>query len=181
VGEVWKTFLKGSAGDDGQTPILGGGGFLRALCANLTTETLETIAKRIVHRGGTMQDQVRALISGSAKALNSGLEGFTARQIVLAETPIAAVLEGKTIKDQIAELVDGYSLDKAVAGAVKRDALTDMLLRNFELEPGETLAHLVGAVTRLHESRLPVLAISQVEQAAGLMARDLAGRAQRGA
>ena len=54
---------------------------------------------------------------------------------------------------------------------VKRDALVQMLLTGHAHEPGDTVADVVNAVTRLHESKLPVHRVSAVQARAGELAK----------
>ena len=65
--------------------------------------------------------------------------------------------------------------DLAKAAGIKRDALVQMLLQSHSHEPGESLADVVNAVTRMHRERVPARLVANVEAVAGVIARDLAG------
>jgi hypothetical protein len=177
VGEVWKAGLKGGSRDDGTGSAWNSGAFWRAICCNLTTEVLETARSRQRHRGDHVATAFRAQLQAAMTALRPALDQFRDRWAVLADTPAVNVLGGVDVAEAIARMVDQQKGLRDAAG-VKRDALVAMLLQSHSVEGGESLADVVNAVTRLHESKLPVRRVAAVEAQAGLLARTFADAAR---
>ena len=175
VGEVWKAGLRGGSKDDGTGSAWNSGAFWRAICCNLTTEVLETSRSRQRHRGEHVAERFRVQLFSAWKAMGPAFDTFRNRWTVLAETMATDVLGGDSVADAIANLVDQ---DKGLqrAAGIKRDALVAMLLQSHSNEPGDSLADVVNAVTRLHDSRLAIPARAAVEEHAGLMVMDFADR-----
>ena len=180
VGEVWKVGLKGGTGDNGGTGsrYRGFGGFWRTVCRNLTTEELAAVDRlHQRHRGEGVADKIREQIRTGWDALRPAFEQFSNRWEVLNQTAAVDLFGGSDVAEAIAEMVaktkQGNALVKA--SEIERDALVQMLLHTHSAEPGETVADVVNAVTRLHESRVPARCIAAVESVAGSMAREWSG------
>ena len=181
VGEVWKMGFKGSTGDSGGSGhrYNGMGAAFRAICCNLTTETLETASLHQRHRGHHVADKIRENIRDGWAMLRPWFAEFAGRWEVLANTSALDVLGGADMAEAIERLVvkTKHGGDLAKAAGIKRDALVQMLLQSHSHEPGESLADVVNAVTRMHRERVPARLVANVEAVAGVMARDLAGGA----
>ena len=180
VGEVWKVGLKGGTGDNGGTggSYRGFGGFWRVICRNLTTEELDAVERlRQRHRGDGVADKIREQIREGWAALRPAFEQFSGRWEVLNRTAAVDLFGGADMAEAIAAMVAKTTHGKALvkASEVERDALVQMLLHTHSAEPGETVADVVNAVTRLHESRVPARCIAAVESVAGDMAREWSG------
>jgi hypothetical protein len=175
VGEVWKAGLRGGSKDDGTGSAWNSGAFWRAICCNLTTEVLETSRSRQRHRGQHVSERFRVQLLEAWKAMGPAFDTFRNRWTVLADTAATDILGGDSVTDAIANLVDQ---DKGLRDAVgiKRDALVAMLLQSHSNDPGDSLADVVNAVTRLHEAKLTIPARAAVEAHAGVMVMDFAGR-----
>ena len=176
VGEVWKVGLKGSTRDDASGSVKGGGMFWRALCCNLTTEELAAELMSQRHRGddAAMVEKSRTRLAAQWAAVGPAVERFSDRWGRLKSTKATDVIGGEDVRDAIALLVKGDT-DLVKAAGVERDALVQMLLQGHAHEPGETLADVVNAVTRLHEAKLPAANLAAVEEHAGMLARNWAG------
>jgi hypothetical protein len=179
VGEVWKMGFKGSTGDAGGSGhrYQGMGAAFRAICCNLTTEELETAGLHQRHRGGNVADKIRQNIREGWGSLAPWFAEFANRWEVLSNVAAVDVLGGADMAEAIERLVvkTKHGKDLAAASGIKRDALVQVLLQSHSHEPGESLADVVNAVTRMHRERVPARLVSKVEAVAGLMARDLAG------
>ena len=180
VGEVWKVGLKGGTGDNGGTGsrYRGFGGFWRTVCRNLTTEELAAVDRlHQRHRGEGVADKIREQIRVGWDALRPAFEQFSNRWEVLNQTAAVDLFGGADVAEAIAEMVAKTTHGKALvkASEIERDALVQMLLHTHSAEPGETVADVVNAVTRLHESRVPARCIAAVESVAGSMAREWSG------
>lgn len=175
VGEVWKAGLRGGSKDDGTGSAWNSGAFWRAICCNLTTEVLETSRSRQRHRGQHVAEAFRVQLLEAWKAMGPAFDTFRNRWTVLADTAATDILGGDSVADAIANLVDQ---DKGLRDAVgiKRDALVAMLLQSHSSDPGDSLADVVNAVTRLHEAKLAIPARAAVEAHAGVMVMDFANR-----
>ena len=175
VGEVWKAGLKGGSRDDGKGSAWTLGALLRALCVNLTTEELETSRSRQRHRGHSVGLNHRIQLRRAWDAVQPAMEAFSSRWTILAQTDATEVLGGSDVREAIIRLVDS---DKGLrdAAAVKRDALVQMLLTGLDADEtaDESVASVVNAVTRLHESKLPVHRVSAVQARAGELAQHWA-------
>jgi len=170
VGEVWKAGLKGGSRDDGKGSAWVLGALLRALCCNLTTEELETSRSRQRHRGHSVGINHRTQLRRAWQAVEPAMDAFASRWTTLAQTDATEVLGGDTVVEAIERLVASDKELRDAAG-VKRDALVQMLLTGHAHEPGDTVADVVNAVTRLHESKLPVHRVSAVQARAGELAK----------
>jgi len=181
VGEVWKAGLKGGSRDDGKGSAWTLGALLRALCVNLTTEELETSRSRQRHRGHSVGLNHRIQLKRAWAAVQPAMEAFSSRWTILAQTDATEVLGGSDVREAIARLVDS---DKSLrdAAAVKRDALVQMLLAGLDADEtaDESVATVVNAVTRLHESKLPVHRVSAVQARAGELAKHWAQEVANG-
>lgn len=179
VGEVWKMGFKGSTGDAGGSGhrYHGRGAAFRAICCNLTTEELETAGLHQRHRGGNVAEKIRQNIREGWGGLAPWFSEFANRWEVLSNVAAVDVLGGADMAEAIERLVvkTKHGKDLVAASGIKRDALVQVLLQSHSHEPGESLADVVNAVTRLHRERVPARLVSKVEAVAGVMARDLAG------
>ena len=178
VGEVWKVGLSGGTGDAAQRKYNSRGGFWRVLCRNLTTEQLDLDGGNRIHRGDAdaVAADVARLIREQWAAVGPAFAQFGARWEVLNQTAAVDLFGGDTVTEAIermvAKTVQGSALVKAAA--VKRDSVVEMLLQGLRAEPGESVAAVVNAVTRMHESALPAQRVEQVQAVAGRMTRDWA-------
>jgi len=179
VGEVWKAGLKGGSRDDGKGSAWVLGALLRALCCNLTTEELETSRSRQRHRGHSVGINHRAQLRRAWQAVEPAMDAFASRWTTLAQTDATDVLGGDTVVEAIERLVASDKELRDAAG-VKRDALVQMLLAGHAHEPGDTVADVVNAVTRLHESKLPVHRVSAVQARAGELTKAWASEVANG-
>ena len=173
VGEVWKAGLKGGSRDDGKGSAWTLGALLRALCVNLTTEELETSRSRQRHRGHSVGLNHRIQLRRAWDAVQPAMEAFSSRWTILAQPAATEVLGGVNVVEAIERLVASDKELRDAAG-VKRDALVQLLLTGHAHEPGDTVADVVNAVTRLHEAKLPVHRVSAVQARAGELAKHWA-------
>tara|TARA_R100001086_G_scaffold75575_4_gene36614 strand:+ start:3917 stop:5632 length:1716 start_codon:yes stop_codon:yes gene_type:complete len=179
VGEFWKVGFKGSTGDAANKPSRGGGFAVRVECMNgiLMSADIDPFNQR--HRGSRQEvaDKIREAIRESWENLQPVWAGFSNRWEVMADTAAVDVFGGVDVADAIAAMVAKTTEGKALvkASEVERDALVQMLLHTHSAEPGETVADVVNAVTRLHESKLPVARVAAVEAVAGRMVEAWSG------
>jgi len=180
VGEFWKVGFKGSTGDAANKSSKGGGFAVRVECMNgiLMSADLDPFHQR--HRGKSSREvaeKIREAIRESWENLQPMWAGFSNRWEVMADTAAVDLFGGVDVADAIAAMVAKTTEGKALvkASEVERDALVQMLLHTHSAEPGETVADVVNAVTRLHESRLPVARVAAVEAVAGRMVDAWAG------
>lgn len=148
VGDVFQVFVNGRTRDNGTMSFRGGGGALRILCINCTVGTAEAddVIRRI-HRG-EMVDFIGAVRANIANVAE-GFKVFASAWQTLRGVDVNTVeLWGKTFPDVPAALdymVKAGKLDVAV----KKTVLLEHMLKGYSMEPGETLADLVNAVTRV--------------------------------
>jgi len=179
VGEFWKVGFKGSTGDAANKSSKGGGFAVRVECMNgiLMSADMDPFNQR--HRGSRQEvaEKIREAIRESWQNLQPMWTGFANRWEVMADTAAVDLFGGVDVADAIAAMVAKTTEGKALvkASEVERDALVQMLLHTHSAEPGETVADVVNAVTRLHESRLPVARVAAVEAVAGRMVDAWAG------
>lgn len=179
VGEFWKVGFRGSTGDAANKSSRGGGFAVRVECMNgiLMSADLDPFNQR--HRGSRQEvaEKIREAIRESWENLQPMWAGFSNRWEVMADTAAVDLFGGVDVADAIAAMVAKTTEGKALvkASEVERDALVQMLLHTHSAEPGETVADVVNAVTRLHESRLPVARVAAVEAVAGRMVEAWAG------
>ena len=179
VGEFWKVGFKGSTGDAANKSSRGGGFAVRVECMNgiLMSAGIDPFNQR--HRGSRQEvaDKIREAIRESWENLQPVWTGFANRWEVMADTAAVDVFGGIDVADAIAAMVAKTTEGKALvkASEVERDALVQMLLHTHSAEPGETVADVVNAVTRLHESKLPVARVAAVEAVAGRMVEAWSG------
>lgn len=174
AGDVFKGGFRLRTADDASSSIRGGGLAYRNLCLNLiivATETSDLF--RRIHRGSV--GDVAASVREAAERVVTAFDAFAGDWGKLRQTDIAKVeVYGTTyssVPDALTGLVDAGRIDLAVA----RDTAVEWLLSGYEAEPGDTLADLINAVTRLHAiEKVPAYAVERAEDAAGLLARDLA-------
>ncbi|NIP92562.1 MAG: hypothetical protein GWO24_03465, partial [Akkermansiaceae bacterium] len=136
VGEVYSLYLRGSTRDDGTSSVWSGGGFLRAICVNLTTEDLKLNRKRTVHRGKRTGTTVREQIEATARALHAAFPAFGQRTEILAQTDASMLYETQhgTLREAIVAMVDSRPSLREAAAGIKRDALVQGLLINASAE-----------------------------------------------
>ena len=180
VGEVWKVGFTGSTADDGTGAFNLGGSFWRAVCRNLTSAQLDTAKLRRIHRGNvtTLDAQISAVIQLSQEAFAP----FRDKWELLSETPATTVLGGASLREAIANLVDGDAALRIAAAGIKRDALVEGLLANVVAGAEDTddvlsLAAVVNAVTRYHTQRVPVTVTRSLEDHAGILVNRFADAA----
>jgi hypothetical protein len=174
AGDVFKGGFRLRTADDASSSIRGGGLAYRNLCLNLiivATETSDLF--RRIHRGSV--GDVAASVREAATRVIGAFDAFADDWGRLRTTDITKVeVYGTTyssVPDALTGLVDAGRIDLAVA----RDTAVEWLLSGYEAEPGETLADLINAVTRIHSvEKVPAYAVERAEDAAGLLARDLA-------
>jgi hypothetical protein len=172
--DVFKGGFRLRTADDASSSIRGGGLAYRNLCLNLiivATETSDLF--RRIHRGSV--GDVAASVREAAERVVTAFDAFAGDWGKLRQTDIAKVevygVTYSSVPDALTGLVDAGRIDLAVA----RDTAVEWLLSGYEAEPGETLADLINAVTRIHSvEKVPAYAVERAEDAAGLLARDLA-------
>jgi hypothetical protein len=123
------------------------------------------------HSGSTarLDEEVARVIAES----EVHMQGFGSAWGVLRRTKASDVLGVETIEEQVAEIA---KLTGDVD--VHRDVMVEMLLSNWNDEPGDTVADLVNAVTRTHlYNEINRHQLEQIEQSAGRLVPVLAQRA----
>lgn len=160
----------------------------RLVCKNGMMGFGPGTVERIVHRGNRA-----AMVARLATAIRSTATQASAvvdRFVALRETSLASLLV--TPSDDGAANV--LAIMRAIAGSpddertpflpvvaspaglvmptdgIARDVLVEQLLSAFGREPGDTLADVVNAVTRLHTERVPVPVVRIAEEHAGMLA-----------
>lgn len=180
VGDVFRVAIGGRTNDTGSGSFRSWGGFVRAICVNLTIADLTAELKRHVHRGSvdTISQQIRDTLS----AARDGFAPFGTAWGILKETPIATALTSLDVDIEEgatgpAAWFDALASHTALVDTgIARDVLVEALLSGYAAEPGETAEALVNAVTRLYTSR--ALDVYQAERAAiagGALVAILAG------
>lgn len=191
AGDVFKLGARVTSDDSG------GGAIRIALlvwrngCYNLIVVTVsKATMARIVHKGDR-RSMIVAVQRGIATVMQAGAPmlsrwGYlrTRKLSDLIESPSMApavnlrtlmyglVGDTKAIEDRgLPTLRPGaIPVDGVIDTAgIERDAIVEMLLRGHAAEPGDSLADVVNAVTRLHREKVPVPVLRSAENAAGVL------------
>lgn len=173
AGDVFKGGFRLRTSDDASGAIRGGGLAYRNLCLNLiiiATETSDLF--RRIHRGAV--GDIESAVVEAAKRTRAAFEGFGPLWGKMRQTEIGKVeVYGRSyssVTDALTGLVDSGKVDLAVA----RDTAVEWLLAGYDAEPGDSLADLLNAVTRVHSlEKVPAFVAERAEDAAGILMRDL--------
>jgi hypothetical protein len=166
VGDVLRVGVAGSTADAANGGFRVSMAATRILCVNLTIADAYLAAFRRAHRGNL--DGVVNEIAATVKAVPEAFAVFARDWKVTRAADVAKVtLFGKTYKDvpaALAGLVEAGEIDAGTA----RDATVEALLNAYTVEPGDTLADLLNAVTRAaHEAEWNEFQRAALEHAAG--------------
>jgi hypothetical protein len=190
AGDVFKLGARVSTADDGGGAIKVCLAVWRNGCYNLIVVTVtKATVESIVHKGDR-RTMIGNLQRGIRKVMDAG-KPFLTRWGYLRDRAIADLVENPSANHEInaravfAGLVgtdpnDVAHLPTLIANAIpkganldpvaiERDVLAESLFRSFSAEPGDTLADLVNAVTRLHREPVPVPVIRQAEDVGGIL------------
>ena len=173
AGDVFKVSTVLKTNDSGQGGIRLVSSYLRNLCLNLIIlDKGEQVLFSKAHRGDL--SNIAPMLRAGIKKADSMWDHFRDRwKILRKENAVSAlqrigirppknrpVTETKHIFDVLA--------DEISAPGIRRDVMVEMLLSSFEKEPGDSLADVVNAVTRLHQRELiPVAHRETIESQAG--------------
>ncbi len=159
----------------------------RLVCSNGMMGFGPGTSERIVHRGNrdSMVARLVDAITSTASQAQSVVDSFVA----LRETTIASLFvepSTDTLANvrAVANLITGtvdetadlpvtmpdVDLPPMATEGIERDVLVEALLSAWGREPGDTLADIVNAVTRLHSERVPVPVLRAAEEYAGQLA-----------
>lgn len=182
AGDVFKVGASVRSNDTGGGAIVVSFGYWRNLCLNMGILDVRSMpAVRIVHRGETADLGVR-LVRGLRTVLGYA-QPFVTRWSGLRAQPVADVIENASasaetnvravfsalagIENETLPLLRPGALPEGVSvDGIARDALVESLLSGWKSEPGDSLADVVNAVTRLHTARVPVPVLRSAERAA---------------
>lgn len=195
AGDVFKLGARISTSDDGGGAVRVALLVWRNGCYNLivVTCTQATLA-RVVHRGdrsamvAAVQRGVRRVLDAGAPMLQRWgyMRGRPVTSVIAnpsgdTATNVRALLaEFAGIRKQDKDGLPTDGLPTLIAGAIpdgvmldpagiERDVLCEMLFRGWSAEPGDTLADVTNAVTRLHREPIPVGLLRSAEEAAGTL------------
>jgi hypothetical protein len=173
AGDVFKVSTVLKTNDSGQGGIRLVSSYLRNLCLNLIIlDKGEQVLFSRAHRGDL--SNIAPMLRAGIKKADAMWDHFRDRwKILRKENAVSAlqrigirppknrpVTETKHIFDVLA--------DNITVPGIRRDAMVEMLLSSFDKEPGDSLADVVNAVTRLHQRELiPVVHREDIESQAG--------------
>jgi hypothetical protein len=166
VGDVLRVGVAGSTADAANGGFRVSMAATRILCVNLTIADAYLAAFRRAHRGNL--DGVVTEIAATIKAVPEAFGAFARDWKITRATPVASVsLFGQTYKDVPAALTGLVEKGEIDAGTA-RDATVEALLNAYTVEPGDTLADLLNAVTRAaHEAQWTEFQRAALEHRAG--------------
>jgi len=173
VGEVFKIVQQGRTSDTGNGSVQSWTSFWRALCYNLTTETLDTNKNRTIHRGDVRRIVAKArqeMRAERARAFEAFPE-FAQRREVLASTSMGELFEGKTLSERVESMCLAHP-GVVDAASMARDALVQIVLDGMAAEgviDDASLAQVIDGLTRIHRQKVPVLVRQAVQQQAGAL------------
>jgi len=159
AGEVHKVAVRVKSNDVGGGSIRGDAMAFRPMCLNMAfIQSANRPLFRVRHSGNEWN--MRRRIREGAQLGPAIFSGFMDRWGVLASAPASAVLDmvparldddGQPVArtDDAAGWFDALTEMRMDVG-VRRDSLVEMLLATYSEEPGDTVADLVNAVTRVH-------------------------------
>ncbi len=172
AGDVFKVGVQFRSNDAAGGSIVGRALAWRNLCLNLIvigTGQADLLRRRHIGDVAEVLDDVQVAANTAA----SVFDDFAQEWGLLREANAADVMGVGTTEEAIAQL----SSMPALAVGVKRDALVELLLTGWREEPGETLADVVNAVTRVHAlQEIDDYRRERFEEAAGRLVPVLATR-----
>ena len=182
AGDVFKAGFWAESNDAGSGAIRGGLAVDRNLCLNLIRLDHPRLGMfRIVHRGD--RATMVARFAQGIRDASAALAPFLRRWGVLRAAPVASLFDSPSaspevnvrailaelagLPDETLPLVRKGALPEGVSvDGIARDVAVEMLLGAWRHEPGDTLADVVNAVTRLHTERVPVAVLASADAAA---------------
>lgn len=186
AGDVFKVGARIRSADNGGGAVRVEFCAWRNLCYNLIVLGQGRVnLERIVHRGEE-RDIIRRLRDG-IRRVSGAVEPFLERWGVVRKTPVASTIEAPSedsVQNTLAVIraitrqvpaqdlpVAAVKVPKDVDWAgINRDVLVEEMLASWKDEPGDSLADVLNAVTRLHtREKVPVNVVRQAEVNAGLL------------
>jgi hypothetical protein len=182
AGDVFKAGFWAESNDAGSGAIRGGLAVDRNLCLNLIRLDHPRLGMfRIVHRGD--RATMVARFAQGIRDASAALTPFLRRWGVLRSAPVASLFDSpsaaaevnvRAILSELAGLPDdtlpilrkGALPEGVSVDGIARDVAVETLLGAWRHEPGDTLADVVNAVTRLHTERVPVAVLASADAAA---------------
>jgi hypothetical protein len=158
----------------------------RLVCLNGMVGSRDEHVARVIHRG-SREAMIKQLVKG-IEHVNRAASAHVARLATLRDTDVRTLLvdPGPSVEmnmrsvftamagvvdplPQISALVPDALPPGVTFEAIERDVLVESLLSAWHHEPGDSLADVVNAVTRLHSERVPVPVVRQAEHVAGML------------
>ena len=175
VNDIFRVGWQGRSRDNGTMSFKGGGFALRIVCINCTVmEVSNDTVYRKVHKGASVD--FLAAVKGSTDGVYAGFEPFAQAWGILREQDIQSVELWGTTYASIPDAIEGAVAKGQITASLGKDVLTAALIQSYNLEPGETIADLVNAVTRCaHEGEWDMTIRDELEREAGRLVPVLAG------
>ncbi len=149
AGDTFKGGLVIRADDTGGGSIRGDFAIWRNDCYNLIiiTKGVGNIF-RITHKGQITEEIVAKAMEGAVAKVNTFLDAFAEDWGLLRRTPIASIdLYGERYTD-VPSAIKALARAGQIGEGVARDATVEAILGAWKIEPGQTAADLLNAVTR---------------------------------